>query len=480
MALVLLPKKKRGAPVSKASVRKRKPVHWQRTADSQLGFEGFAPRLQAAAMPMVPVIQTKLKVGKPNDKFEQEAERVAEMVMRMPEPQALERAALRGSASPTRIQRVCRECEKEISSRPVPIQRMCPECEEELHQQPMEKEEEKETIQSKEISDRTPEVTPDVQAQINGIRDDGQPFPESVRAFFEPRFGMDFRGVRVHADARAAQLVRAVNARAFTVGRDVFFGAGEYAPEIDKGRRLLAHELAHVIQQNTSTYHRNQIRRQPIASKFERCALTGIRAADLKVENARQRAIDYLQVAIRDLKRSPTDPAATKAYRIGLQRHFINPDDKSRATIRSNYERILGVLKARENIVCALFKDELEHCKKTTEPVAFVITGESTIRLCPVFFDEGITCRAIVLIHEAAHAIGIGIQSPHPPYRGSGEYPWPHLAAATPETQTPAMRMDNPDAYGYFAAHIWRETDTSCPPPFPTGPIVIEIVEEAP
>jgi hypothetical protein len=65
----------------------------------------------------------------------------------------------------------------------------------------------------------------------------------------EARFGRDFRPVRVHTDSRAAEAARDLEARAFTVGRDVVFGAGEYAPDAGEGRRLLAHELAHVVQQ---------------------------------------------------------------------------------------------------------------------------------------------------------------------------------------------------------------------------------------
>jgi outer membrane protein OmpA-like peptidoglycan-associated protein len=66
--------------------------------------------------------------------------------------------------------------------------------------------------------------------------------------FFEPRFGVDLSGVRVHHDGGAARLAASVNARAFTVGRDVFFGEGEWAPGTARGDRLLAHELTHTIQ----------------------------------------------------------------------------------------------------------------------------------------------------------------------------------------------------------------------------------------
>lgn len=90
---------------------------------------------------------------------------------------------------------------------------------------------------------------PSLQNQIASLRGRGNLLPEPMRAFFEPRFGRDFGGVRVHTDTRAAETARALNARAFTLGHDVVFGAGEYAPGTGEGRRLLAHELTHVVQQ---------------------------------------------------------------------------------------------------------------------------------------------------------------------------------------------------------------------------------------
>ncbi len=85
------------------------------------------------------------------------------------------------------------------------------------------------------------------------LRSPGQPLDAATRAFMEPRFGHDFSRVRVHTDAKAAEAARAVNALAYTVGRDVVFGAGQYRPGTGEGRRLVAHELTHVVQQKTST-----------------------------------------------------------------------------------------------------------------------------------------------------------------------------------------------------------------------------------
>jgi len=105
------------------------------------------------------------------------------------------------------------------------------------------------TIQAQTATGARPSVGPRIAAKIHALSGGGRPLPRGQRAFFEPRIGHDFSQVRIHTDAEAAATARAVQARAFTVGEHVVFGAGEYAPGTDAGRRLLAHELAHVVQQ---------------------------------------------------------------------------------------------------------------------------------------------------------------------------------------------------------------------------------------
>ncbi len=95
----------------------------------------------------------------------------------------------------------------------------------------------------------------------------GTGLPPEVRSYFEPRFQYDFGRVRVHADGDAAGGARAIEARAYTLGRDIVFGSGEYAPGTVEGRRLLAHELTHVVQQDGGRAAGPRIRRQPKASK---------------------------------------------------------------------------------------------------------------------------------------------------------------------------------------------------------------------
>lgn len=197
-----------------------------------------------------PRIQAKLKIGQPGDKYEQEADRVAEQVMRMLEPQVQRKGCL--SCSDINE-------EEQIQTKPI-TQQITPMVQ--RQEAELEEEDEEEILQTKGVPGQTPEVTRNVQMNINNLRGAGKPLPESERSFFETRLGYDFSQVRVHSGSRAEQLTRAVNARAFTVGRDVVFGARQYAPETNIGQRLLAHELTHVVQQRfVPTDARNTVQR---------------------------------------------------------------------------------------------------------------------------------------------------------------------------------------------------------------------------
>lgn len=104
---------------------------------------------------------------------------------------------------------------------------------------------------SRKAASISPELPPAFSAVRQTVSAPGQPLPLQVRRQLEPRFGHDFSRVRIHTDAQAAASARAVNAAAYTVGQHVTFGEGRYAPRSEAGRRLLAHELAHTIQQHS-------------------------------------------------------------------------------------------------------------------------------------------------------------------------------------------------------------------------------------
>lgn len=198
-------------------------------------------------------LQAKLTVNRPGDLYEQEADRVTEQVLRMPEPV---------------IQRAC-DCdgtcasyqEEETSQRQPTAEPITPlmqrqealesdeERDAEQVQRQVDDEEEEDVLQTKEKPGPMSETPPGTALRIQAFRGGGQPLTASERSFFEPRFGLDFSRVRVHTGARAAEAAQAVHAQAFTVGRNVVFGAGQYAPGTTHGQRLMAHELTHVVQQ---------------------------------------------------------------------------------------------------------------------------------------------------------------------------------------------------------------------------------------
>ena len=99
---------------------------------------------------------------------------------------------------------------------------------------------------------------PNLESHIQSLKGGSQPLSENDRTFFEPRFGYNFSQVRVYTDTRAAESARAVNARAYTVGQDMVFGAGQYAPESSPGQRLMAHELTYVVQQSRKNKTHNK------------------------------------------------------------------------------------------------------------------------------------------------------------------------------------------------------------------------------
>lgn len=161
-----------------------------------------------------PPIQPKLSVSQPGDSYEREADHIADQVMRT-EPQ-LQRACACGGS--------CRKCQNEQAGH--------------------------EHLQAKHVQSNLSgqtAVSPIVQQATHSS---GQALEPITRAFMEPRFGYDFSGVQVHDGGEAADGARAVRARAYTVGRDIVFGSGEYKPATVEGQRLLAHELAHVVQQS--------------------------------------------------------------------------------------------------------------------------------------------------------------------------------------------------------------------------------------
>jgi hypothetical protein len=206
------------------------------------------------------VIQAKLQISQPGDEYEQEADRVAEQVMRMPDAASAEPVADGAPPQISRLQRKCAQCEEEGAPRPLQLEekadRQLPIMAKGLSGQSCEsapatdREEEEETpVMTKAISEGKQASSGRLVEGLSGARGGGSPLSYETRSFIEPRFGHDFGDVRVHTDGNAAQMTRDLNAEAFTSGNDVYFASGTYNPGTPTGLRLLSHELTHVVQQ---------------------------------------------------------------------------------------------------------------------------------------------------------------------------------------------------------------------------------------
>jgi hypothetical protein len=202
----------------------------QRKCACGSGAEGLIGECSECRSKKSLAMQSKLAVGRRDDPLEREADQAAEQVMAMRshpgDPDAAERLAPRSgtqreAASPD-------DAPGELSPGQHPV------------------------LSRRSAGDQSGQE-PDAPASVQHTLDStGDPLPEAVRAFFEPRFGHDFGRVRVHHDPAAARSAHDVNASAYTVGKHIVFGAGSYAPGRNDGRSLIAHELAHVVQQGAA------------------------------------------------------------------------------------------------------------------------------------------------------------------------------------------------------------------------------------
>ncbi|SEG25554.1 eCIS core domain-containing protein [Algoriphagus boritolerans] len=218
------------------------------------------------------VIQPALKVGKPNDKYEHEAESVADKVMMMPSTSTTSLM----SASPGGLQMKTSE-EEEVQMFPLSagismihrsqeeeeIQMSSDEEEVQLfadHKSLVRLAEEEEEVKLKGEEEETIQrsggeggtVSPQLSTQIQQSVGSGAPLPPAIQQDMGDKIGADFSEVRVHTGPQAASMSSALGAQAFTHGNDIYFNDGKYQPESSKGKHLLAHELTHTVQQGAA------------------------------------------------------------------------------------------------------------------------------------------------------------------------------------------------------------------------------------
>jgi hypothetical protein len=229
---------KKSIPVAASkSIVQMRPFAPVSEADAQLDVSRMGhslARMNVSPSAPVAVVQPKLTIGQPGDRYEQEADQMAaKVVNQIHAPQQ--------AASSQTVQRDSVPEEEELQMKPSSIQRDSVPEEEELQMKP---------VVQRRLGEE--EAAPDLESSIQQARGGGQALPNQVRTQMEQSFGSDFSGVKVHTDARSHQLNQSIQAKAFTTGKDIFFRQGNYDPGSRQGQELLAHELTHVVQQGGS------------------------------------------------------------------------------------------------------------------------------------------------------------------------------------------------------------------------------------
>lgn len=316
--------------------KKKNTSHRKNENQHEVGA-GFVP-------PALPVVQYKLTVGASNDPLEREADRVADLVLAAPVH------PVRAGAPPY-IQRYTGQASEQTDVAPASVERV--------------------------------------------LAGSGQPLEVTLRRDMESRFAHDFSQVRVHSGAAAEQSARDVNAHAYTVGHNIVFGAGQFTPGTYEGRRLLAHELTHVVQQEKGV-QRSVIQRRPGCTT----------AQDTTVTDDHARARNMLSNAITAVSSyNGTTPA--KVFN-ALSTHFNGSTSNAFATwINVNLRFLWGVtwLAGYECYTGGIL-ERTWACGPNDLATTFWCVPGVDIRLCPSYFGQSDIERSTTLIHEWVHKYG--------------------------------------------------------------------------
>ena len=328
-------------------------------------------------------LQTKLRINEPGDEYEQEADRVSEQVMRMAEPG---------------------KQEENSKTATVPL------------------------VQRKVSSDRAgiatvPPIVHDV------LSSPGQPLDAAARTFFEPRFGYDFSKVRVHSDSMSVDSAGVVHAAAYTVGHNIVLGENQREVSSGREKRLIAHELSHVIQQTAFGHHSSLIQRTPTqpqgnpqTPKLTNCGPAETATLGNDLSNAAKLAQDALEA----IAASDFSPLKKQA----LIRHFGPTAEDQKQAIITRYTNIINSLSQKE-ITCA---NSCEKRKGLDTLCAIGYENTNRIKVCPDYWTAGFCKTYSTLLHEAVHNDGglLDVKMSDPGY-------------------PPVNAKDNAYSYEYFA-----------------------------
>jgi hypothetical protein len=389
------PKAKPASPATPAPMqRQRGPV----------GNQAALRQLSRAS----PRLQPKLEIGAVDDPLEREADMVADKVMRMPDP------ALTLSSAPPQVSRKCAACEEEDKKK--------------LQMKP--------AAADLAAGGEAPPIVHDALASP------GRSLDASTRAFFEPRLDTDLSAVRIHENSTAAASAQSLGAQAYAFGNDIVFGVGRFSPASADGRRLLAHELAHVVQQGGSAPPQANASRVRRYGHANYCTMANL---DPHIWTGHPAGKDCALKTMTMLRASPTPPQV----KASLDFFFGTGASARVSEIADNYKKIADSFDGDFMYHCSKSGDtsdsSAERCNGQNAQTSK--SGKKDITLC---FDNMSQWTPLwdkwVLIHEHVHR-GVDV--------------WGHswvtrsLVGSTPCSDYKAMQgsadLANPDSYACFA-----------------------------
>ena len=370
-----------------------------------------------------PSVQRKPRIGSASDPLEHEADRAAEAVM------SGKTAGPISSASSAGAQRKCDTCESEDDT----------------------------MVQRKE------QGASHASSNVAGIAADavaqgGTSLTATERAYFEPRFQHSLADVRIHRGASADAAARSSGARAYTLGHNIAFAAGEYAPGTRTGDALLAHELAHVVQQRSQNSGPPSIQRAP-----DRVSLRteGACADPRAIAEAIPGALAMARTAFFDWFQSTASRDRARVDSL-LRANFDSADADTRSTVHGRLGGIYTSLQDAQNGKVTFA------CTGTNDPDCqgrngYVLPGEGArIHLCSAFFTLSVEGRRWNLVHECAHLAG-AMQLPEPYWSFFG----PVSENQCQQTMTGSARekLNTADHYARLIWCLTRKAGTEVNPP---------------
>lgn len=307
-------------------------------------------------------VQTKLSIGKANDKYEQEADNVADKVMRMPGRPFVQRKADGGDKEDMVsmkqdtpfVQLKCHDCEKEdkqkvqrkgedddegkVQTKPAGsfLQMKCADCANEEKEKVQRKEsEDDDKVQRKESEDDdkvqaksdkpTPPAGASFSKQLSASKSGGSAMDAGTQSFMQSRMGADFSNVKIHTDAEAADMNQQIGAQAFTHRNHVYFNSNKYQPGSAGGKKLLAHELTHTIQQGAVTQDKQDEKSGKDNKKETAPESTTVTGKDAKADTGARKGSQAQQARRQQLEAQ--QPVSEEIRKIDPAKEIKLPDE---------------------------------------------------------------------------------------------------------------------------------------------------------